>query len=121
MVQQSSTLAISAAININKNQGQSLNGSSCNIKLLLCTKILKPNSIKLLKRPQFIFKIFIDCKAREIMHLEASVRLSDLSWLNYLTLKFGVKGCHYQSKIFVCVFVIRGHMWITSQKRSIDF
>ncbi len=32
-----------------------------------------------------------------------------------------VASVHYQSKVFVCVSVISGHMWIIAQMRSIAF
>ena len=60
--------------------------------------------------------IFINREAREIIHLVASVCLSvclqTFSRLN---------KSHYQSKAFLCVSVIRGHIRIIVQMRSIGF
>ncbi len=70
-------------------------------------------------------------KAREIMHLVASVCpsvcLSVLSRLNRLTNDFNLlsaaKGnrSHYQSKVFVCVSVIMGRIMIIARMKSIGF
>ncbi len=72
------------------------------------------------------FEIFTGREAREIMYLVASVCLcvcvSVRAFLaEPLNLKFGVKGGHYQSEIFVCVSVIKGHMRIISRMWSIGF
>ncbi len=77
--------------------------------------------------------LVIDREAREIMHLVASVCLSVrpsvcpfvLSWLNRLirgsALSSAAKSnkSHYQSKVFVCVSVIRGRILIIARMRSI--
>ncbi len=68
--------------------------------------------------------IFIDREAREIMYLVASVRPSvclsvcplPLSRLNRLTYNH-----HYQSKVIVCVSVIRRRRRIIARMRSIGF
>ncbi len=50
------------------------------------------------------------------------VYLSMLSRLNHLTYDLGIQyKSHYQSKMFVCVFVISGRMLIIAQMRSITF
>ena len=88
---------------LNWVQNQHTNAQVCGVVLLV--NILR-------------FFIFIDREAREIMDLVASVRLSVrlsvLSRLNRLTYK-----SYYQSEVFVCVSVIRGHILITARMRSI--
>ena len=54
--------------------------------------------------------LFIDREAREIMYLVASVSPS-----------VRLSVCHYQSKGFVCVSVIIGHVRIIARRRSIGF
>ena len=59
--------------------------------------------------------LIIDCEAREIMYLVASVRLFVCLCVQR------AKKSHYQSKVFVCVPVISGCMRIIARMRSTGF
>ncbi len=66
--------------------------------------------------------LIIDREARETMHLVASVHPSvRLSVCAFTAEPFAAKSIRsdYQSKVFVCVSVIRGHIRIITRMRSI--
>ncbi len=63
--------------------------------------------------PTFLYTIFIDREAREIMYVASvhpSVFVCVSVCLSSPAVKFGVKSGHYQSGGFVCLSVIRGHV-----------